>query len=212
MATYEIIRLKDTDSNSIFNMIKSFNDRILSEAEQSGYSLYGLFLGLLGLASNELYLAVFREDDKPYPNGTSPLSGLLESHNFRLKEHYQLIPTVRPTEHSMRTREGIYVFRWFDVLNRDVDEIVKLSDAAWTSFEEGFNSEIQGLFAESDRSQEQGKMLLLTWYQNFAVWEASRRPAKEAKERFLRRHELTIETVAIATRLVFPQKLNLPKK
>jgi hypothetical protein len=212
MATYEIIRIKDTNSNSIFNMIKTFNDRILSEAKQSGYSLYGFFLGLLGLSSNELYLAVVREDDKTFSNGTTPLSGLIGSHHFSLQEHYQLSPTVRPTEHTMRTREGIYVFRWFDVRNRDVDEIVKLSDEAWTPFEEGFDSEIQGLFAESDRSQEQGKMLLLTWYRDFSVWEASRRPSKEAKERFLRRHDLTIETVAIATRLFFPHRLNLPAK
>lgn len=212
MAIYEITKIKDTNSNSIFNMIGAFNERILSEAGQSGYSLYGLFLGLLGLASNELFLAVFRGDDKTYPNGATPLTDLLGSNNLKLQEHYQLTPTVRPIEHTMRTKEGIYVFRWFDVMNRDVDEIAKISNEAWTSFEEGFDSEIQGFFAEKDRSREQGRMLLLTWYKNFAVWEDSRQPSKEAKERFLRRHELTIETVAIATRLVFPQKLNLPKK
>jgi len=107
----------------------------------------------------------------------------------------------------MRSRGGIYVLRWFDVRNRDVDEIVRLSDEAWTPFEEGFDSEIRGLFAECDRSNDQGKMLLLTWYQNLSVWEASRQPSKEAKDRFRRRHDLTIETIAIATRLFFPHKL-----
>ena len=207
MAAYEFIRIKDRNSNGILNMVNTFNNRILSEAEQSGYSLYGLFFGLLGLPSNELYLAAVREDNKLFSDGTTPLTGLVESHKLSLQECYQLCPTVRPIEHTMRSREGIYVFRWFDVLNRDVDEIVKLSDEAWSPFEEGFDSEIQGLFAESDRSHEQGKMLLLTWYRNFSVWEASRRPAKEARERFRRRHDLTIETLPIATRLYFPHQL-----
>jgi hypothetical protein len=209
MTTYEFIRIKDTNSNSIFNMAGTFKDRILSEAEQSGYSFYGLFLGLLGLPSNELYLAVVREDNKAFSNGATPLAGLVEGHNLSLKECYQLSPTVRPTEHTMRSREGIYVFRWFDVRNRDIDEIVRLSDEAWVPFEEGFESEVQGLFAEIDRSKEKGKMLLLTWYRNFSVWEASRRPAKEARERFLKRHDLTIETIAIATRLFLPHKLGM---
>ena len=121
--------------------------------------------------------------------------------DFSLQERYQLNPTVRPVEHTMLTKSGIYVFRWFDVKNRDVDEIVKLSDEAWVSFEEGFDSEVQGLFAERDRSHEQVKMLLLTWYRDLSVWEASRRPAKEARERFLKRHDLTIEAIPIASRL-----------
>jgi len=201
MPTYEFLRIKDTKSNGILNIVKTINTQILSEAKQSGYSLYGLFFGLFGLASNELYLVAVREDNGPFLDGFTPLSKLAARHNFSLQESYQLNPTVRPVEHTMRTKDGLYVFRWFDVNNRDVNEIVKLSDEAWIPFEEGFDSEIQGLFAEGDRSHEQGKMLLLTWYRDLSVWEASRRPSKEAKERFLRRHDLTIETIAIATRL-----------
>jgi len=201
MPTYEFLRIKDTKSNGILNIVKTINTQILSEAKQSGYSLYGLFFGLFGLASNELYLVAVREDNGPFLDGFTPLSKLAARHNFSLQESYQLNPTVRPVENTMRTKDGIYVFRWFDVHNRDVNEIVKLSDEAWIPFEEGFDSEIQGLFAEGDRSNEQGKMLLLTWYRDLSVWEASRRPSKEAKERFLRRHDLTIETIAVATRL-----------
>jgi hypothetical protein len=201
MITYEFLRLKDTKSNGILNMVKTINTRILPEAKQSGYSLYGLFSGLFGLASNELYWVAVREDNGPLLDGFTPLSKLAASHNLSLQESVQLIPTVRPIEHTMRTKGGIYVFRWFDVNNRDVDEIVRLSDEAWVPFEGDFESEIQGLFAEQDHSNKQGKMLLLTRYRDLSVWEASRRPSKEARERFLRRHELTIETTAIATRL-----------
>jgi hypothetical protein len=201
MTTYELLRLKDTNSNSFLNMVKTINTRILTEATGSGYSLYGIFFGLFGLSSNELFLIATREDIGPSSEGFTPLSNLIADHNFSLRESYLLTPTVRPTEHSMRTRGGIYVFRWFNILNRDVDEIVKLSDEAWVSFEGDFDSEVQGLFAEQDRSREQGKMLLLTWYRDLSVWETSRKPSPEARERFQKRHKLTLETMAIATRL-----------
>ena len=82
MVTYEIIKVKDTNSNGILNMVKAFNTRILSEAEHAGYSLYGLFFGILGLASNELYLAAVRENNETFSNGTSPLSKLVANHKF----------------------------------------------------------------------------------------------------------------------------------
>jgi hypothetical protein len=201
MTVYEILRIKDTNSNRFLKMIKIINSRILSEAKQSGYSLYGIFFGLFGMATNELYLVAVREDSGPFSDIVTPLSKLVSLNNLRLQESYQLCPTVRPTEHTMRTKKGIYVFRWFDVKNRDVDEIVKLSDDAWVSFEDDFESEVQGLFAECDRSKEQVKMLLLTRYRDLSVWEASREPSEEAKQKFMRRHELTIETTPFATRL-----------
>ena len=206
MATYEFLMVKDDKSNGILDLVKIINTRILPEAGQAGYSLYGLFFGLFGLASNEIYLAAMREDDGPFPDGITPLSKLVAEQDLTLQESYQLAPTVRPTEHTARSRAGIYVFRWFDVLNRDVDQIVKLSDEAWVPFEGGFESEVQGLFAEKDRRPEQGKMLLLTWYRDLTVWENSRKPSPEAKERFLKRHDLTVETIAIATRLFISRK------
>lgn len=201
MITYEILRIKDTKSNGILNIVKTINTQILPEAKKSGYSLYGLFFGLFGLASNELYWVAVKEHNGPFLDGITSLSKMIANHHLSLQESYQLNPTVRPTEHTMRTKGGIYVFRWFDVHNRDVDEIVKLSNEAWIPFEGDFDSEIQGLFAEGDRSHERGKMLLLTRYRDLNVWEASRRPSKEAREKFLRRHDLTIETTAIVTRL-----------
>jgi len=78
MAVYEFVRIKDANSNGIQNMVKTFNTQLLSEVERSGYSLYGIFFGLLGLASNELYLASFREDHGPSSNETSALSKLIE--------------------------------------------------------------------------------------------------------------------------------------
>ena len=206
MATYELLMVKDNKSNGILDMVRKINTRILPEAEQAGYSLYGLFFGLFGLASNELYLVAVRGNNLTSEEKITPLASLVAGHDLSLQESYQLAPTVRPTEHTARSRAGIYVFRWFDVLNRDVDQIVKLSDEAWVPFEGGFESEVQGLFAEKDRRPEQGKMLLLTWYRDLTVWENSRKFPPEAKERFLKRHDLTVETIAIATRLFISRK------
>ena len=200
MASYEFLKIKDPNSNGILNITRAI-PAILADAGQSGYTLYGVFFGLLGLSSNELYLVAVREKDDPVSDFVTPLAGRVLDQGFSIPENNRLSPTVRPIDHAMRTKDGIYVFRWFDVNNRDVDEIVQLSDEAWVSFEGGFDSEVQGLFAERDRSDRAGKMLLLTRYRNLGVWEESRKPSKEAKDRFLRRHELTIETIAIATRL-----------
>ena len=202
MTVYELLRIQDTKTNNILNLVETFKNRILSEATPSGYNLYGIFFGLFGLASNELYLMTTREEASPSSEGITPLSRLIIDHNFSIRESFQLVPTVRPTEHTTRTRKGIYVFRWFDIFNRDVDEIVELSDEAWVSFEGDFESEVQGLFAERDRNPERGRMLLLTWYRDLSVWETSRRPSPEARERFQKRHGMTNETMAIATRLL----------
>ena len=41
------------------------------------------------------------------------------------------------------------MFRWFSIDNKDVDEIARLSETAWQTFESGFDTEVQGLFAEA---------------------------------------------------------------
>jgi len=42
----------------------------------------------------------------------------------------------------------------------------------------------------------------LTWYDGLNSWQASRQPAPEAAQNFRRRAQLTLGTVAYATRLV----------
>ena len=119
-------------------------------------------------------------------------------------------PTVRPLEHVARTVPGIYVFRWFDVNQSDVEEIAALSKEAWNTFEAGFDTQVQGLFAEAGMQQglneeqlgERETMLLVTWYRDLAVWQDSREPHPKARELFLKRHNLMKEAKPIATRLM----------
>jgi hypothetical protein len=158
-------------------------------------SIYGIFSGLLGLASNEVYVVT---------NSTQrhSLQPVLAQAGLELEASHVFAPTVRPVDHSPRKTPGVYVFRWFSVKNEHVDEIVSLSNAAWESFEGGFDTQIQGLFAEPTQQEVFGQMLLITRYTNLAVWEASRSAAPQAMENFRRRSALTLEARPIATQLM----------
>lgn len=162
--------------------------------------VWGTFHGLFGLASNEL-IAVTVGDDGAVAESVETVSALDAVEGAA---SLTLVPTVRPTDAVPRTREGLYVFRFFEVAHRDVEEIAALSAEAWKSFEtvDEYRAEPQGLFCQRDRSAERGRMLLVTWYDGLNSWQASRQPPQHARENFQRRHALTAGTVAYATRLV----------
>ena len=85
-----------------------------------------------------------------------------------------------------------------------MDEIVQLSADAWRMFEsrDDYAAEPQGLFRQLNDKPVQGKMLLVTWYDNLVSWQTSRRQVPAARETFLRRRALTQCSVAMATQLV----------
>jgi len=158
---------------------------------------WGVFHGLFGVASNELIVVTFGDVDG-VQDALAGMGGVAAAETLLLE------PTVRPTTDEPRTREGLYVFRFFEVDHEDVDEIAALSFEAWKSFEnvEDYAAEPQGLFCQQDRSAPTGRMLLCTWYDGLNSWQASRTPPAHARDNFRRRHALTKGTVAYATRLV----------
>lgn len=193
MTHYTVSLLKDGAHHNNLGAIQRMHEQVAPAAGAEGIGLFGVFAPLFGLASNELYVVTWSDREHG-----------IDARDLTLVDETRLVPTARPTEPAPRTEPGIYVFRWFTVPNRNVDEIVRLSTEAWVSFEGGFDTEVQALFAEPDRSAGTGIMLLVTWYRNLSVWEASRRPSPEARQNFMRRAELTIEARPIATRLVPP--------
>jgi hypothetical protein len=196
MHYYQVNRLKDPDHPAPNSLVNYLRETLTPALAEQGLTVFGVFQGLFGLDSNELYLVVNSETE------IGDISDQLNGTSFQLVNSTNLIPTERPTEHSARKQEGIYVFRWFDVLNNNVEEIARLSARAWVTFEGGFDTEVQGLFAEQDRQSTQGKMLLITWYKDLNVWQQSRQPPEEARENFLRRQALTLQAHPVATRLV----------
>ena len=168
--------------------------------ERAGGRPWGAWYGLFGLRSNELILVTSWPATATPPNAVSAAL----PPGAKVLEQYSFVPTVRPETDAPLSRPGLYVFRFFDVHNRDVDEVAALSHEAWTTFENtsDYQAEPQALFAERDRTSETGAMLLLTWYDGLDSWQRSRTPAPEARENFRRRAGLTRGTLAIATRLV----------
>ena len=171
-------------------------DRYRATDPSEGVRVWGAFYGLFGIGSNELVVMLQSETAEP--------AAALADAGFAIVERHALAPTVRPTSFAPLERAGLYVFRFFDVRNDDVDEIAALSQQAWTSFEDtdAYAAEPQGLFCDAERSTERGVMLLLTWYDGLGSWQTSRKPAPAARENFQRRHALTEGTIAYATRLI----------
>ena len=162
-------------------------------------SIWGAFHGLFGVGSNELIVVTAGEDDA--------VDASIETARRLNVEHVdalKLMPTARPTSADPLTREGLYVFRFLEVANADVDEIASLSAQAWRTFESPgeYRAQAQGLFCQHDRSDVRGRMLLLTWYDGLNSWQTSRAPPAEAAALFQRRRTLTSGTIAYATRLI----------
>lgn len=171
--------------------------------QTAGVRCWGIWQGLLGIASNELLIMAAVPGDQPDADRLFRQSLPDEA---EVVDALPLVATARPQSIASLPAEGLYVFRFFDVRLEDCDEIVALSREAWETFEDTdrYASRPQGLFAPRGERNGRGRMLLVTWYDGFTSWEISRDPAPEARENFRRRHALTTGTVAYATRLIGP--------
>ena len=176
-------------------------------------SLVGTFMGLFGIGNHEVFALLAA------PSADAGAEARIRSGlpvDIEVCAAMTMRATARPATDAPLQREGLYVFRFFDVRDGDVDEVVRLSCTAWETFESpaglpstGYTSEPMALFRPSRQNDApvhdadaRGRMLLLTWYDNFTSWERSRTPAPEAAENFRRRAELTSRTIAYATRAV----------
>ena len=184
---FKLYRIKDSARSSSTRLV----ERIIADEHPSSW---GVFPGLFGLATNELYWVLSGED-----------TGLPEwMGEFEIVSQTSLTATVRPQDFVPRTTPGIYVFRWFQVDRSKIDEVVRLSNEAWRTFEGGFDTEVQGLFEvkpDFTVGEVDCAMLLVTWYRDLSVWQDSRAPDPEARERFIARQQLLDSAVPIATRL-----------
>lgn len=188
---YTVTRLKDRHHPANLAAIDAFREQSLP----AGIQRFGVFSPLFGLATNEFYAVTWAE--QPHQ-----LVAVAAGLDLEITEQHALVPTARPETHAACTTPGVYVFRWFTVETRHINDIVRLSRQAWVTFESGFKTEVQALFREASPGSDVSTMLLVTRYDDLSVWEASRKPAPEARENFQARARLTIEATPIATRLV----------
>ncbi|HTK99731.1 MAG TPA: hypothetical protein VL379_16970 [Pseudomonadales bacterium] len=198
--TYCYSRLKGAQRNwqPLFDQLTAATLPALADA---GVKRWGAWSGLFGIGSNELVLMTFADAAIDH---VEALNAHIAGAPASIVEQHLLEPTVRPAAAHELTRAGLYVFRFFDVDNADVDAVAQLSLEAWTTFESAtaYRAEPQGLFRLRDRSVAAGLMLLCTWYDGLESWQVSREPPPEAAENFRRRHALTRATIAYATRLI----------
>ncbi|MBW2230938.1 MAG: hypothetical protein JRH17_11165 [Deltaproteobacteria bacterium] len=192
--SFALTRLRASDRGfvSMLEAISADENAVLLPAKR-----WGAFSGLFGLASNELFLITVG-DVENLNDRLFALDMVVEAETLWLEA------TIRPTSPLPLGRKGLYVFRFFEVANKDVEEIAALSKEAWETFEDtnDYSAEPQALFCQADRSSDRGRMLLLTWYDGFDSWQTSRKPHPKAQDLFVRRHNLTQGTIAYATRLL----------
>ena len=159
----------------------------------------GQFAPQLGWANNEAAVLLRRREGDAASALAAP--GLIADARVQ-----RLTPTLRPADGDTPKTGGIYVHRWFKVDAGAADEFIELSGQGWLRFEAQFDTRIFGLFrtAPSPADTEAGlaRLLLLTWYADHGVWEASRDPTSEAMRIFARRQQLTRRSWAASTLLV----------
>ncbi len=195
--TYCYLHLRGQGRDNV--ALKEALGRVAGAWRQGGLSIWGVWEGLFGVASNELIVIAAGAGQRSAVEFTSALEDGVE-----IRDSLLLTPTVRPEGRAPCRTPGLYVFRFFEVATVDVAEVATLSRQAWETFEnaESYESEPQGLFRPLDQSTEAGRMLLVTWYDGLESWQTSRAPDPAALENFRRRRALTRGTVALATRLI----------
>ena len=153
---FAVSRVRGNDRNyqGALDAVSADGDAVLGSATR-----WGVFFGLFGLASNELFV-VSAGDVGGVHERLLGLDTIAEAETLVVES------TARPANQAPLTREGLHVFRFFEIAHKDVDEIVALSREAWETFEasDAYASEPLGLFCQADRSAELGRMLLVTWY------------------------------------------------
>ncbi len=170
-------------------------DAFNARADHSNGYLYGCFRSMvgLGLARDEgIAVSAWRTETEAR---AAPENGPGERVIMRA--------TLRPTKDGAPDKaDGLYVFRWFKVLDSNWNEFASLSDEAWPNMEGVFGTQIFGFWRSLDSKDGIADVLLLTWYANLATWEASRwwnKPVEAAQasmSRFRRRNDLIEDTIA----------------
>lgn len=191
-----------TSGNSWRHWVQALHEGGMAALQACGGTLYGIWAPLFGLASNQVVVMThWSPSEGIMPTITETLLAVDGSQHV---ESHLVVPTVRPTTSAPPQKPGLYVHRWFLVASPHVEEVVALSATAYETFEHTFDVEILGLFRRLDEDTALTELLLLTWYPNLAAWETSRHFERvpEARQRFLRRQELSKWTRAIATTLV----------
>jgi hypothetical protein len=192
--TYEYVTLELSRGRGAWAALTSHvREKASRTIAASHGELVGLFSPQLGFASNDATVLI------RWPSAMQPAHAAFDIADVIASTREVLTPTARPKEGQMLKSGGIYVHRWFTIDGERTNDFIDLSNRAWGNFEGSYATEIFGLFtaeaSEDDRRTGARRLLLLTWYRDHGVWEASREQAQDAKSLFAQRHLLTRSTI-----------------
>lgn len=162
--------------------------------------VWGIFEGVFGIGSHELVVVLVGGEDRLEES----IQTMREIDEVVDLSSINLAPTSRPQRPSPMTRAGIYVFRFLEVDNINIETIVDLSTRGWEFFEgaDYYEANSLALFKQHKVSSDTSVMLIVTRYDDLVSWEVSRGSPPRAKELFARRRELTKGQTPLATRLL----------
>ncbi len=200
---YRFIRVRQNAWNEVEQAILSQGAAAVAKA---GGQLYGVWAGQVGLSANQgIVVTVWSDLQAAKRNGGAAIAGI---NAIVASEALYMEPTARPVTPAPPQGPGMFAHRIFDVRRDDAERFVHFSDYAWPQFEHVFGARVYALWRETGHDRAVDRLILLTRYNDYAAWEASRfwRPepnlnATEALERFKERREITIDTVVYTTRL-----------
>ncbi len=187
MSHYQVSQLKHLGAGSLVEDVQGLKTQF--KPNTTGTALIGIFTGLFGLASDECLRLTKQATLTPAP--ITQDFKVVQTHHFRA--------TLRPTQTQSFDQDGLYVFRFWTLPGNQVDALIALSARAWETFEGDFDTEVKALFRQSTPAVQE-TALLITWYKNFAAWEASRQPDLAAADYFRQRQGLIDQAFPIATR------------
>ena len=199
--TYEYLTLELTRGRTAWATLTAhLRDKAKKAISDASGELLGLFSPQLGFASNEATVLT------RWPSQARNPPNAFELPEVASTTRESLTPTVRPKEGQKLRSGGIYVHRWFTIDKDRAADFIDLSNRAWTNFEGSYDTEIFGLFTaqpnEGDTTTAAQRLLLLTWYRDHGVWEASREQPRDANSLFAQRHLLTRSTVGRSSLVV----------
>ncbi len=190
MSLYQVCQLKHLGAQSFLADLQALKKRFVDTTDTNP-TLIGVFTGLFGLASDECMLIIKQQTLGPVSIDST----------FKVTKAHSFTATVRPTQTQTFDQPGIYVFRFWTLPGSHLAPLIALSEKAWETFEGDFDTEVKALFRQSTKAHQE-TALLITWYKNFAAWEASRQPDPAAAGYFKERQRLIDQAFPIATRLL----------
>lgn len=207
-AQFHFARLKGGARKRMPELRQELEAGFAPRLSETGIEIWGVWAsgGMFGVGSNELLVVTSAGSDRDMLGGVQDAVNAWDE--VDIVDEHLIAPTVRPIDTARPTRDGLYVFRYFDTLRSDIDDFVRLSDEWWVTFEhdDEYNAEIQGLFVKDDPDPERTSMLLVTWYGTLASWQRSRQPSEDegARSVIRERGEITLASIGYATILLAP--------